>query len=215
MNHLFVKKINAKKSVSFAEAESLLEKQTITNPVQVLNWEEFRYQPKVYFRIGHISNEIWLKYYVEEKHIRAVETRTNGEVYKDSCVEFFISPDGENYYNFEFSCIGTIHLAFGSGRGNRKFVEPATVEKIEIKSTLGNKPFEAKSGHYEWEMMIRIPIESFAYSNLESFNELKAAANFYKCGDETAVPHFVTWNPVKTESPDYHRPEFFGKVSFE
>ncbi|MDX9909764.1 MAG: hypothetical protein GX792_02555 [Bacteroidales bacterium] len=215
MNHLFVKKINAKKSVSFAEAESLLEKQTITNPVQVLNWEEFSYQPKVYFRIGHISNEIWLKYYVEEKHIRAVETRTNGEVYKDSCVEFFISPDGENYYNFEFSCIGTIHLAFGSGRGNRKFVEPATVEKIEIKSTLGNKPFEAKSGHYEWEMMIRIPIESFAYSNLESFNELKAAANFYKCGDETAVPHFVTWNPVKTESPDYHRPEFFGKVSFE
>ena len=191
MNHLFVKKINAKKSVSFAEAESLLEKQTITNPVQVLNWEEFSYQPKVYFRIGHISNEIWLKYYVEEKHIRAVETRTNGEVYKDSCVEFFISPDGENYYNFEFSCIGTIHLAFGSGRGNRKFVEPATVEKIEIKSTLGNKPFEAKSGHYEWEMMIRIPIESFAYSNLESFNELKAAANFYKCGDETAVPHFV------------------------
>lgn len=215
MNHLFVKKINAKKSVSFAEAESLLEKQTITNPVQVLNWKEFSYQPKVYFRIGHISNEIWLKYYVEEKHIRAVETRTNGEVYKDSCVEFFISPDGENYYNFEFSCIGTIHLAFGSGRGNRKFVEPATVEKIEIKSTLGNKPFEAKSGHYEWEMMIRIPIESFAYSNLESFNELKAAANFYKCGDETAVPHFVTWNPVKTESPDYHRPEFFGKVSFE
>ena len=215
MNHLFVKKINAKKSVSFAEAESLLEKQTITNPVQVLNWEEFSYQPKVYFRIGHISNEIWLKYYVEEKHIRAVETRTNGEVYKDSCVEFFISPDGENYYNFEFSCIGTIHLAFGSGRGNRKFVEPATVEKIEIKSTLGNKPFEAKSGDYEWEMMIRIPIESFAYSNLESFNELKAAANFYKCGDETAVPHFVTWNPVKTESPDYHRPEFFGKVSFE
>ncbi len=100
MNHLFVKKINAKKSVSFAEAESLLEKQTITNPVQVLNWEEFSYQPKVYFRIGHISNEIWLKYYVEEKHIRAVETRTNGEVYKDSCVEFFISPDGEKLLQF-------------------------------------------------------------------------------------------------------------------
>ncbi len=215
MNHLFVKKINAKKSVSFAEAESLLEKQTITTPVQVLNWEEFGYQPKVYFRIGHIGNEIWLKYYVEEKHIRAVETRTNGEVYKDSCVEFFISPDGENYYNFEFNCIGTIHLAFGPGRGNRKFVEPSTIEKIEIKSTLGNQPFEAKSGHYEWEMMIRIPIESFAYTELKSFNELKATANFYKCGDETAVPHFVTWNPVKTENPDYHRPEFFGKVSFE
>ncbi len=215
MNHLYIKKINAKKSISFAEAESLLENQTVSHPVQVLNWKAFGYQPKVYFRIGHIGDEIWLKYNVEEKHVRAVETRTNGEVYKDSCVEFFISPDGENYYNFEFSCIGTIHLAFGPGRGNRKFVDPAVVEKIDIRSTLGDKPFEAKSGDFEWEMMIRIPVGSFAYSNLKSFDGLKATANFYKCGDKTAVPHYITWNPIGTENPDYHRPEFFGKVSFE
>ncbi|HPH75320.1 MAG TPA: carbohydrate-binding family 9-like protein, partial [Bacteroidales bacterium] len=26
--------------------------------------------------------------------------------------------------------------------------------------------------------------------------------------------HFVTWNPVGTEKPDYHRPEFFGILKF-
>ncbi len=215
MTQLFIKKISAKKPLAFAVAESMLEKQAVVHPVQTLNWKDFSYLPKVNFRIAHTEDEILLKYYVEEEHIRAVETRTNGEVYKDSCVEFFVSPDGENYYNFEFSCIGTIHLAYGPGRGNRKFVDPATVEKIQIKSTLGSEPFDKKSGNFEWEMMIRIPIEIFAYSNLKSFNNLKARANFYKCGDETEVPHYVTWNPIKTENPDYHRPEFFEKIEFE
>ncbi len=215
MNQLFIKKIKVEKPVSFSEAEHLLENQTITNSIQIINWEEFSYKPKVQFRIGHIGNEIWLKYYVSENHLRAKETRTNGEVYKDSCVEFFISHDKVNYYNFEFSCIGTIHLAWGAGRHNRKFVDPKIVEKIAIKSSLGNEPFEARSGDYNWEMMIRIPVECFAYSELNSFQNLKAAANFYKCGEETAITHYVTWNPIGTENADYHRPEFFGKVQFE
>lgn len=215
MNRLFVKKILPGKKVSLDEAENVLEKQTVTNYIQVLNWKEYDYLPKVNFRIGHTGNEIWLKYYVAENHLRARETNTNGEVYKDSCVEFFISPDGKNYYNFEFNCIGTIHLAYGPGRNNRKFVDPETVEKIEIKSSLGGAPFNDKSGNFDWEMMIRIPLEVFAYTNLKTFKGLKATANFYKCGDETAVPHYVTWNPVKTEQPDYHRPDFFGKAEFE
>lgn len=215
MNHLFIKEIPVKNKVSLSEAEHLLENKTILNNIQVINWKEYDYKPKVQFRIGHTGNEIWLKYYITENHIRAKETKTNGDVYKDSCVEFFISHDNENYYNFEFSCIGTTHLAWGPGRNNRKFVDPAVIEKIAIKSSLGNQPFDNKSGDFEWEMMIRIPLESLAYSNLNTFKKLKAAANFYKCGDETAKPHFVTWNPVKTENPDYHRPEYFGKVEFE
>jgi hypothetical protein len=39
-------------------------------------------------------------------------------------------------------------------------------------------------------------------------------ANFYKCGDGTSVPHYLSWNQVITETPDFHRPEFFGEISF-
>ncbi len=215
MNELFIKRLNQPGTGTLAEAENLLEKQTISNSLNVLNWTKFSYRPNVSFRIAHTGYEIWLQYQVSEKHIIALETRTNGDVYKDSCVEFFISFDKKNYYNFEFNCIGTIHLAYGEGRKNRKFVNPETVEKIEIKSSLGNQPFEEKTGNFNWEIMIRIPLESFAFDNIKSLNELKATANFYKCGDNSSVPHFVTWNPVKTEQPDYHRPEFFGKVRFE
>ncbi len=215
MKELFVKQIKTENKVSLAKAGHLLETQTVTNPINIINWKEFNYLPKVYFRIGHVNNEIWLKFYVNEKNILAQETRTNGDVYKDSTVEFFISLDGKNYYNFEFSCIGTIHLAHGEGRNNRRFVEPKTVEKIEIKSSLGNQPFDEKSGDFDWEMMIRSPVECFAFDKITTLHDLKATANFYKCGDETSEPHFVTWNPIGTETPDYHCPEFFGKVYFE
>ena len=39
--------------------------------------------------------------------------------------------------------------------------------------------------------------------------------NFYKCGDETAIPHYGMWNPVGTENADFHRPEYFGDFVIE
>lgn len=216
MKNLYIKKVKSKKEVRLEEAAHLLETQTVTNSIDILNWKKaFPYKPDLKFRIGHAGNEIWLKYYVKEKNILAQETRTNGDVYKDSTVEFFISVDGKNYYNFEFSCIGTIHIGYGPGRSNRTPITPAVAEKIEIKSTLGDQPFAEKSGNFEWEMMIRIPVECFEFDKIKMLDGLKASANFYKCGDETSDPHFVTWNPIDTENPDYHCPQFFGEVEFE
>jgi len=215
MNELLIKKLSPNDRVSITEAGDLLQQKTVANYVHTINWKAFPYRPLVKFRIAHTSNEIWLKFDVQEKHILAQETKTNGDVYKDSCVEFFLSFDGKNYYNFEFNCIGTRHVGYGSGRGNRTPVPTEKVEKIQISASLGKQPFEEKTGNFEWEMTIRIPLESFAFSDVSSLNGTKATANFYKCGDETSEPHYVTWNPVETSGPDYHRPDFFGKVVFE
>lgn len=215
MKELFIKRLSPAIKQNLSEAAHMLETQTVTNLINTINWSAFSYKPQVSFRIGHTGNEIWLKFYVTENHIRAMETNTNGDVHKDSCVEFFIAFDKNNYYNFEFSCIGTRHLSFGPGRGNRTRISPEIVEQIEIESTLGNQPFDSKSGNFSWEMMIRIPVRCFAFNNINSLDNTVANANFYKCGDETAKPHFVTWNQIETENPDYHRPEFFGKIQFE
>jgi hypothetical protein len=40
-------------------------------------------------------------------------------------------------------------------------------------------------------------------------------ANFYKCGDLTAHPHFLSWNPIDLPKPDFHRPEFFGTLTLK
>lgn len=215
MKTLFIPKIELSNEVSLHSVAELLENSTELQTIDVLNWKAFPYRPDIHFRIAHTGKDICLKYYVREKYIRAMETRTNGDVYKDSTVEFFISLDGKEYYNFEFSCIGTIHLSHGPGRGNRTRIDPKIAEKINIESSLGNQPFEERSGDFNWEMMIRIPVECFVFDSVKKLDGMKATANLYKCGDETSEPHFVTWNPIHTEKPDYHRIEFFGKIEFE
>lgn len=210
-----VKKIGINDKVDFKEVGLLLETQTKKHPINMVNWVAFDYKPKVEFRIGHTDNEIWLKYYVSEKYIRAMETKTNGSVHKDSCVEFFISFDNLNYYNFEFNCIGTKLVAYGPERNDRKNIDPKVLEAIRINSSLGDQTFEEKEGQFNWELIVIIPVSCFINSDIKTLDGVKATANFYKCGDATSVHHYLSWNRVHTEHPDYHRPEFFGQLCFE
>jgi hypothetical protein len=40
-------------------------------------------------------------------------------------------------------------------------------------------------------------------------------ANFYKCGDDLPEPHFLSWNNIIADKPDFHLPQYFGTLTFE
>ena len=215
MKELVIKEIDYKGQIDIEKAEELLENNTEVQMIETLNWREYSYKPDVKFRIAYMQDRILLKYYVSEESILAKETKVNGDVYKDSCVEFFISPDQNDvYYNFEFNCIGTPHVGYGQVGTKRNMIDPEILKLISIKSSLGDQPFEERTGGHQWEMMIMIPKECLAFDKDIVLKGFKAKANFYKCGDDTSRPHFITWNPVGTEIPDYHRPEYFGEILF-
>ncbi len=188
---------------------------TPCHKIDTINWQKFDYQPKVSFCIAHTKDAIQLKFNVEEQYILAQTKATNGEVYKDSCVEFFITFDNEHYYNFEFNCVGTRYLAYGANRNNREKINPAIVEQITTASTLGDKTFQEKEGNFSWSMEINIPKSCFVYSDIKDFSGMEARANFYKCGDELTRPHFLTWQPINTENPDFHQIKYLAPVKFE
>jgi hypothetical protein len=128
-------------------------------------------------------------------------------------VEFFVrQADNLNYTNFEFNCIGTCLAARGSGRQTRVPLTPDEYKKIRRCATVKSGPFDEKKGIFEWELTVAIPFELMGLdaSNLPE----KVRANFYKCADETAHPHYVTWSPIHLPSPDYHCPEHFGEIRF-
>lgn len=214
---LNAKEIKYPGELDLPKVSELLEAETVLHSIDVINWDKFQYLPEVKFRIAHSNNQIWLKYYVKEKSILAEVTETNGGVANDSCVEFFFDPlsDG-NYYNFEFSCIGTTHLAYGPERADRVFITPEIIKKeIGINSSLGERPFVERTGDFTWEMTIVIPASSLVHNQDLELKGLKTRANFYKCGNKTAEVHYISWNSVGTERPDFHRPEYFGTVIFE
>jgi hypothetical protein len=147
--------------------------------------------------------------------VRAVAVADNGEVWKDSCVEFFVTPaDDGIYYNFEFNCAGTCLLAAGTSRNGREAARNNVIAPIRRNPSLGRHPFGERKGETEWDMTLVIP-----YTCLFKHPDYLPAgktvrANFYKCGDDLTVPHFLSWNPIGTAQPDFHRPEFFGTVKF-
>jgi hypothetical protein len=66
-----------------------------------------------------------------------------------------------------------------------------------------------------WEVALIIPYAAFFKHQIQSLDGKEIKANFYKCGDELQTPHFLSWNPIKIEKPDFHRPDFFGTLEFE
>ncbi len=197
------------------EAAKVLAAEVEAQPVAFLNWPQHPYAPDVRFRIGHTGDAIWLRYDVSEARVRGLETHVNGAVYKDSCVEFFFAFDKAGYYNLELNCIGTPHLGYGPGRHDRLLTPLPQMERLSIASSLGKEPFAERGGGFAWSITARVPLASLAFGAPASLAGVKAKANFYKCGSGLSVPHYLTWQPIQTPEPDYHRPEFFGDIHFE
>ncbi len=195
----------------------LLEEQAELQSIDMINWPAFPYEPNVSFRIGHVHNEIWIVFYVTENHVLAQHTATNSATHMDSCVEFFIDPKQDShYYNFEFNAIGTTHLGYGPSIRERKFIDPTLIEsKVQTKSSLGSEPVDKQDGPYSWQLTVVVPTDILIHEPSLELSGSTANANFFKCGDETSEPHYLSWNPVHTDRPSFHQPEYFGQLVFE
>ncbi|AEV97929.1 hypothetical protein A4D02_15210 [Niastella koreensis] len=176
-------------------------------------WAEYPYHPEVHFSIAHSSDAVFIKYFVKEKTIRAVNYTLNSPVYNDSCVEFFIGFKNEPaYYNFEFNCIGTPLIGYGEDRTNRRLLPADISQQIKYKSVLTNDQDREAVG---WELTLLIPVTAFYYHHLPSLKGQHCVANFYKCGDELPEPHFVSWSNIEWPQPNFHLRQFFGTLEFE
>lgn len=171
------------------------------------NWKEYSYVPMVTFKIVHNSEMVFIKYEIKELYaVRTVGMHDQDPVWEDSCVEFFIEDKEGIYHNFEFNSKGVCLSAYGKTREGRTPRNSDALSKV-IRHT--SNVVNIENQHY-WTLTIGIP---FDILGLKSGKEYPA--NFYKCGDKTEKVHFLSWNKIKTETPDFHCPSFFGKIVLE
>ena len=185
--------------------------------VACLNWpREYPYAPDVRFSIWHDGPVLHLSFQVQEESTRALQDRSGGFVYEDSCVEFFIQPDASDphYYNFEWNAGGTLYLARRTSRFDPEEAPAEVLAQVKAVSSLGPAPFAEKHVEGPWTLDIAIPVSALWYEDLKTWSGMHARANLYKCGDGLKVPHYLTWAPIEAPAPDYHRPEFFVPVEF-
>ncbi len=198
------------------EVSAILDNNCIEyNSIGCVNWEkDFPYKPEVIFRTAYTDTDILLDYEVSEATARAVAGSDGGNVWEDSCVEFFIRPeDGKEYFNIECNCAGTLLIAKGENRDKRTQLSPAEMAKVKRYSSLGREPFCEKTLSAPWHLSLMIPFSVLGIETVPTGKRFRA--NFYKCGDALTTPHFLSWALIDAPTPNFHLPEFFAPISFE
>ena len=161
-------------------------------------------------KICYNENAIYVRQEAKEQRIRAVCRGLLDSVCQDSCMEFFLMPEGDDrYLNFEWNLCGSLCLGIGHGRGDRvRLLVPNPGKRFD---------FHGERTLAGWYLTYQIPKDFLAlfYPSLELKPGQSLRANCYKCGDLTEKPHYLSWNPVSAKVPDFHRPKDFGKMFLE
>lgn len=177
-------------------------------------WDSNFYSPDVYFSIAYTEGNMLIKFYVHENVIRGANYKANSSVHEDSCVEFFIAFEEEAaYYNLEINCIGTCLFGYGPGKHERETINEFIIRKINRHIEIHHTDLEGKC-QVSWELTAIIPADVFIFHQLENFTGKKCRVNFFKCGDKLPEPHFLSWKNIKSPSPNFHLPGFFGSMCF-
>ena len=195
-------------SLDLSSIGFFMESKAYRDYINEINWKEYGYKPIAVFDIARSDKYMYIRYFVKGHSLKASFDIDNSNVHRDSCVEFFMKRVNDStYMNFEFNCIGTCDAARRLSRTEKSSLTPQEYESIKRYTTLERRPFKEKTGIYEWELLVAIPL---TLMGLDS----KILGNFYKCADDTEYPHFASWNPIDLPQPDFHCPQFFGEIYF-
>lgn len=199
-----------------AEVANCLEEVGTRFSVESLNWpEQFPYRPLTVVSAAHSGKYIYLDFLVRCNYLRAVNYTPNSPVSEDSCVEFFVSPEpgSRNYWNFEFNCIGTVLAEYHPDGAPARFLTPEELSGIKVYASVGTRPFQEVEGSFIWSIVAAIPLSLLGLEY--DGTAMKLRANFNKCASATSQPHYLSWAPISTPTPDFHRPEFFADLILE
>lgn len=133
----------------------------------------------------------------------------------DSCMEFFVTFDGERYMNIEANSAGALYVGIGASRNDHT---PAD-EIIPVNEMIKATPNVEED---KWTLTVELPLEKLekfygeTMTNDRFVSGFTFGGNFYKteCADN-GNEHYGMWNEVASDIPDFHRPDSFGKFIME
>lgn len=177
-------------------------------------------RPVTTVKLQYDAEHLFVLFSVEDQFIRSVVSEYQGDVWTDSCVEFFFTPGvdlDDGYFNIEANCGGT--LLFTHRRDRNREVVPVTetdARSLSIAHTLPSRVDPEITDPVTWQLAYRIPWRLLGrYTRVTPpAPGVVWRANFYKCADLSSHPHWLTWAPVDWPQPDFHRKEFFGTLEF-
>lgn len=143
-----------------------------------------------------------LKFIVHENNPLRRFKNDQAFVFKDSAVEFFISFGLPYYFNFEVNANGAILAEYGI-----KKAKPSDRAYLAQKDLNTVKRHVALADDH-WSIILEIPFALFSeYQKEIDFNHF--TFNLYKIAEDKNIEHYHSYGLVKSEHPNFHRPEDF------
>lgn len=184
--------------------------------------ESSNHRPRTQVKLLHSEGGLHGLFMVQDRYVHCARRRFQSNVYKDSCVEFFVQPKaGQGYFNFEFNCGGALLVNYivnpnRIGDGFEEFtpLSIADVEGMQIYHSLPEVVEPETIGQTTWFIEFFIPfkvLEKYVGPLVPVVGQTWRG-NFYKCADESSHPHWASWAPV--DALNFHLPQCFGFLRF-
>ena len=166
-------------------------------------WKEYSRDIYVKAQLLYSDENLMVKFETNEKPLLARKTEDNGDVCCDSCVEIFFKnkENDTEYVNIETNPLGTKLIGKGSTDGLKLLDDTKEVQAFSLITP------------DVWNLELLIPW-SYIEKHLGKISDT-FYANLYKCGDETVIEHYLCWNEIDFPKPNFHLPQFFGKLILE
>jgi hypothetical protein len=183
--------------------------------------EKPHFMPETQAKLSYDQHHVYGIFKVKDRYVISEETKTNGPVSRDSCVEWFFAPNQDNplhYFNIEINAGGTIlfhHVTVP--RKEYRVIDEEDISKITVATSLPSVISPEITSDTTYTVEFKIPISLLKkYSDVTiPDNGVVWRANFYKTANRNSNPHYITWNKVENPRPDFHLPQYFGKLIFE
>lgn len=167
--------------------------------------------PRTYGYLGYVPDDgFYLKMVCEEENPLRTYTEYQSPVCLDSAMEAFLMFGGGSdpepvYLNLEANANGALLAEYGTERNGR----------IRFSREEG-EAFGCRTGirDGQWTLFLRLPLavlDRIYGRKLDLQEGSRFSCNFYKvCETEGAGMHYASLFPVRSEKPDFHRPQDFG-----
>ena len=188
--------------------------------IDCVHGPEPAHKPVVQFKLLYGDTALYGIYQVQDRFIRAVAADLDGQVWKDSCVEFFFTPYARpdtSYFNLEINCCGVFLFHHQTAPKQQvQCLKESECRQLRVAGSLPGPIHKEIEDPVQWTLEFSIP-----YGILEQYSVVERPApgvvwraNLYKCADDCSHPHWLTWSPIPGERPNFHQPQYFGNLEF-
>lgn len=186
--------------------------------LQSQTWEAYKVdmgRVNVEFSIGFYDRTVCILFQVKEPEIRATYKKHLDPVFEDSCVEFFIGDGEGRYLNVECNPHGAVLAGIGTSRNDRTWLGERFFSHLRVWTAMDSVGPETHLEENTWEVLLGIPLDATGLVGMKQPLVGKPFfGNIYKCGDKLKAPHYISWAPIHTPSPDFHQRAYFGMFEF-